>query len=241
MVAARDTVPAAVLEPIVSQLAPEQIWLFGSRAREEGGAASDWDLLVVVPDSAPDECLDEAYVWDRCTRALPVPTDLVVVRRSDFVGMRRYAGSLCRTVALEGTLVHGEPVPPSPMVLGFLQAAEEDLDAARRLLAPPMSRLASHHLQQTAEKLTKAVLSARGIHTTREHRIYVLAADLDGGDPWRARLLALAHLDRFATAFRYPGTTGKLPPGEDAAAAQADVDHLAQLLDEARREVGIGR
>jgi HEPN domain-containing protein len=155
--------------------------------------------------------------------------------------MSRYAGSLCRTVALEGALVHGTAVPPNPMVPAYLQAASEDLDAARRLLVPPASRLASHHLQQAAEKLTKAVLSARGIHTTREHRIAILATSLDVGDPWRTRLSSLSHLDRFATAFRYPGTTGRLSPGEDPPKAHAALDAIAKLIDEARGEVGVGR
>lgn len=225
----------------MARFAPEQIWLFGSRARGEADPHSDWDLLVVVGDAAPDEWLDASRLWDLCHGASLVPTDVVLVRRGDFVRMRRYAGSLCRTVALEGTLVHGDAVPPNPMVPGYLQAAAEDLDAARRLLVPPVSRLASHHLQQAAEKLTKAVLSARGLHTTREHRVALLVAALDVGDPWRTKLSRLTHLDRFATAFRYPGTTGSLSPGEDASKAQADLDLIARLVDEAQHEVGIGR
>lgn len=222
-----------MLEPIVARFAPEQVWLFGSRARGDAGPTSDWDFLVVVPDSVPHEaCVEPLSAGE---------SDIVLVRRSDFARMTRYAGSLCRTVALEGALVHGIAVPPNPMVPAYLQAAGEDLDAARRLLIPPASRLASHHLQQAAEKLTKAVLSARGIHTTREHRIAILATSLDVGDPWRTKLSTLSHLDRFATAFRYPGTTGRLSPGEDPPKAQADLDTIAKLIDEAHGEVGVGR
>jgi predicted nucleotidyltransferase len=32
---------------------PEQIYLFGSTARGESGPDSDYDLMVVVPDSTP--------------------------------------------------------------------------------------------------------------------------------------------------------------------------------------------
>ncbi len=125
----------------------------------------------------------------------------------------------------------------NPVVQGFLQVALEDLDAARRLLAPPANRLACYHLHQAAEKLAKAILSARGIHTTKEHRLSLLAPLLSNEDPWRGRLASLAHLDRYATTFRYPGTSGRLPTGADAATVQAEVDRLAPLLAEARRGI----
>jgi hypothetical protein len=47
-------------------------------------------------------------------------------------------------------------MPADPVVLGYLAAAADDLDAARRLAVPPANRLAAYHLQQAAEKLVKA-------------------------------------------------------------------------------------
>jgi HEPN domain-containing protein len=49
-------------------------------------------------------------------------------------------------------------MPADPVVEGYLAAAADDLDAVRRLAAPPANRLAAYHLQQAAEKLIKAVL-----------------------------------------------------------------------------------
>jgi HEPN domain-containing protein len=124
----------------------------------------------------------------------------------------------------------------NPLVDGLLQAALEDLDAAHRLLVPPPNRLASYHLQQAAEKLAKAVLVARGVHTTKEHRLEILLDALLPEDPWRERLRELVHLDRFATAFRYPGTTGRLPAGEATEKAHQDEATLRGLLEGFRKE-----
>ena len=55
-------------------------------------------------------------------------------------------------------------MPADPVVAGYLAAVADDLDAARRLAAPPANRLAAYHLQQAAEKLVKAVLVHRKIH-----------------------------------------------------------------------------
>lgn len=229
-------VPRRLLERTVATLAPEQVWLFGSRNRGDAREESDWDLLAVLPDDAPDERLDPDRIWRDVVAAQPFPADVIPVRRREFEEMRQYAGSLCRTVALEGRQVYGEAVPPSPVVLGYLQAVGEDLDAAERLLAAPASRLAEYHLQQAAEKLAKAVMSARGLHATREHRLQLLSETLAVGDPWRTRFAALAHLDRFATT-----TSGRLPPARPVAESQADLAQLRAHLAEARQEVGIGR
>ena len=38
---------------IVDTMQPEAIYLFGSHARGDAGADSDYDLLVIVPDDTP--------------------------------------------------------------------------------------------------------------------------------------------------------------------------------------------
>jgi predicted nucleotidyltransferase len=45
-----------LLVRIEERYQPEQVWLFGSRARGDAEPGSDWDLLVVVPDSTADRC-----------------------------------------------------------------------------------------------------------------------------------------------------------------------------------------
>ena len=68
----------------------------------------------------------------------------------------------------------------------------------------------------------------------------MMVQQLPAGDPWNPLLAALAHLDRFATAFRYPGTTGRLPAGAEEDEARADLARLEELLARARRELDRG-
>ncbi|MDP3898593.1 MAG: nucleotidyltransferase domain-containing protein [Mesorhizobium sp.] len=42
---------------------PESIWLFGSRARGDSRADSDWDILVALPEGADDALLDPIVGW----------------------------------------------------------------------------------------------------------------------------------------------------------------------------------
>ncbi|MBI5517593.1 MAG: HEPN domain-containing protein [Deltaproteobacteria bacterium] len=111
----------------------------------------------------------------------------------------------------------------------YLSVAAEDLDAARRLSAEPINRMAAFHLQQAAEKLVKALLLHRGVTTTAEHRIAVLLDGLEPSDPWRRRLAPLDRLTPFATTYRYPTPGGRLKPGPDAAILTAEVAELEVL------------
>ncbi len=51
----RDPVLAEILRRLVEAYQPECVYLFGSKARGDEGPDSDYDLMVVVPDSAPPE------------------------------------------------------------------------------------------------------------------------------------------------------------------------------------------
>jgi predicted nucleotidyltransferase len=44
-----------IVERLVRTYGPERIYLFGSMARGEGQADSDYDMMVVVPDDTPPE------------------------------------------------------------------------------------------------------------------------------------------------------------------------------------------
>ncbi|MCF8506931.1 MAG: HEPN domain-containing protein [Caulobacter sp.] len=100
-----------------------------------------------------------------------------------------------------------------PMTAGFFQVLEEDMTAARQLMAG-VPRISAFHLQQAAEKLVKAILSAENIHAGAGHEIGRLVALLPDGHAWKADLMVLDWLSQFATAFRYPsrqGGCGRLP------------------------------
>jgi HEPN domain-containing protein len=130
-------------------------------------------------------------------------------------------------------------MPGDPVVAGYLAAAADDLDAARRLAAPPANRLAAYHLQQAAEKLVKAVLVHRKIHPGVEHRIDVLVRMLDGADPWQPLLDPLDRFTPYATTYRYPSPTGRLKRGPEAPDVLAEAKEIEGLVDRARRELGV--
>lgn len=98
-------VPERLLSRVVDVWNPLEIWLFGSRARGEAKATSDWDLLVIVPDDAPDRLLDPVEAR-RSLRGLYIPVDLVAARREEFDEGVRLFGSLAQIVADEGVVVH---------------------------------------------------------------------------------------------------------------------------------------
>ncbi len=97
---------AKLLERIVPALAPEAVYLFGSRAGGGPRRDSDYDLLVVVPDDTPREkiLLTNTY---RLTRGTGVPADVIACRRRWFERNRDQVGTLSYKATHEGVLVHG--------------------------------------------------------------------------------------------------------------------------------------
>ncbi len=132
----------------------------------------------------------------------------------------------------------------------YLADAEADVRAAEVLLAEPDlassgNRQAAFHLQQAAEKLTKAVRVHRGLAATKEHRIDQLVMGVSVGepqklpdaDPWIGKLMPLDPLSEYATAFRYPSTSGRLKAGPDSAAVKGWIARIRSLIKEARAEL----
>jgi uncharacterized protein len=99
-------VPEALIRRVVEVWHPQEIRLFGSRARGDFHELSDWDLLVIVPDDAPAEQFD--LVWARrAVRDLHLRVDVVPVSRSEFEEGRRWIGTLAELVEREGVRVYG--------------------------------------------------------------------------------------------------------------------------------------
>lgn len=46
---------AELVRRLVKAYEPERVYLFGSQARGDAGPDSDYDIMLVVPDSAPAE------------------------------------------------------------------------------------------------------------------------------------------------------------------------------------------
>jgi uncharacterized protein len=103
--------PTAELQEIVRRLVkslePERIYLFGSYARgTQVPGQSDFDLLVIVPDSNLPRHQREARSYDTLW-GLPTPVDLVVLTREEFNRTSRVKTSLASIAQNQGVLIYG--------------------------------------------------------------------------------------------------------------------------------------
>ena len=96
---------SALVERIVARWRPEQIWLFGSRARGDSHATSDWDLLVVVPDDLEETEFDPLVGW-RLQKDSGVRADVFPCRASDFREDRETPNTLAFDAAVDGLLIY---------------------------------------------------------------------------------------------------------------------------------------
>jgi predicted nucleotidyltransferase len=99
-----DTVLTSLLERIRSALHPEQVYLFGSRAKGEATADSDYDFLVVVSHSEKPRYQrnQEAYL---ALCGSGVAKDVIVLTREEFESSQRAVSSLASTVLRDGVLL----------------------------------------------------------------------------------------------------------------------------------------
>lgn len=139
-----DRCPPGVIEQLVEMMHPEQIWLFGSRARGTARPDSDWDLLVVLPDST-NVSLDLSSIWGELRDLRRQRVEMVPMRRTDFEANRNLLGTLAQIVASEGVLSMAADARSDPKVIGaYLDDMQTDLDAFALLFAAK-NRLAVYH------------------------------------------------------------------------------------------------
>lgn len=101
----QDPVLDSMVERLRDALNPDLIFLFGSRARDDARADSDYDFFVVVPHSdKPRYQRDREAYLALCGNG--VGKDVVVVTRDEFATSRRTSVSLASTVLSEGVLLH---------------------------------------------------------------------------------------------------------------------------------------
>jgi predicted nucleotidyltransferase len=84
---------------------PLQIWLFGSRAREDARPDSDWDLFVVVPDDTPETALD-LVAAQRLRRGAGISADIIPCLLSTFHEDTNTANTIPYAVPHEGVLLY---------------------------------------------------------------------------------------------------------------------------------------
>lgn len=100
-----DRILAEIVRRLIEAYRPEQIYLFGSRARSDSRTDSDYDLMLVVPDSAPPERRRSRLAYEvlRGTRAA---ADILVWTREAFDSRLHLRASLPYTVVSEGRLLY---------------------------------------------------------------------------------------------------------------------------------------
>lgn len=101
----RDGKLAEMVRRLVAALAPERIYLFGSQARGEAGPDSDYDLMVVVPDSDLAGYKRDQLAY-RALLGLEVAKDVMVWTKEEFDRRVHLPASFPATIVREGRLVY---------------------------------------------------------------------------------------------------------------------------------------
>jgi predicted nucleotidyltransferase/HEPN domain-containing protein len=220
-----------MVHEIVEKVAPLVIYLFGSRARGDADAESDYDLMIVVPDDAPDGL--RRVVWD-LARPSRIAVNPFLSRERSFAWRRHEVGTLEYEVAVDGIQLYPRQRwrPPSverpgsmntTVVEEWLRRVEEDLIMARKGCEgdDAVPGQSAYHLQQAAEKLTKAALVAHGRRPRKGHRIQEFTPRLPDAFPLKDRFRALERFSDFVWIWRYPEEPGQPPPPPEPSVAEA--------------------
>lgn len=101
----KETILDEIIRRLVRAYRPERIYLFGSRARGVRGTDSDYDLMVVVPDSAPPERRRSRLAYE-VLRGTGTAADVLVWSREAFESRLHIRVSLPYTVKSEGRLLY---------------------------------------------------------------------------------------------------------------------------------------
>jgi predicted nucleotidyltransferase len=101
-----DPVLAEVVRRLVLAFQPERVYLFGSHARHEAGPDSDYDLMVVVPDTTPPPLRRSGRAYEALW-GLRTAADVLVWTRGAFDERIHLKASLPSTIMREGKLLYG--------------------------------------------------------------------------------------------------------------------------------------
>jgi len=103
---ADDPVLPEVVRRLVEVYHPLRIYLFGSAARGDAGPDSDYDIMVILPDVAPQH-LRRGSPGYRALRGTGVAADVQVWPQGDFNSQLHLKASFPSTIVREGKLLYG--------------------------------------------------------------------------------------------------------------------------------------
>ena len=96
---------AHIIERLTEAYQPDRIYLFGSKARGDYGPDSDFDLMVVVPDNAPEDHKRSRLAYERLW-GTGTAADVLVWTRGRFESRAHLRASLPGTILREGRLLY---------------------------------------------------------------------------------------------------------------------------------------
>jgi len=101
----KDAILREIVDRIVRTLHPTRVYLFGSQARGDTTADSDYDLMVLVeqPTTPLYKLSQEGH---RALWGIPAAVDVVVWDREKFDARLHLSASFPATVVREGKLLH---------------------------------------------------------------------------------------------------------------------------------------
>lgn len=97
----------AIRETVLANLPGSRVLLFGSRARGEEDRFSDYDLLVITPETfTPKEKIRLSTLLDRAiVKAINAPIDLLINSEEEVREKQDLPGHVIRTAIREGFML----------------------------------------------------------------------------------------------------------------------------------------
>jgi HEPN domain-containing protein/predicted nucleotidyltransferase len=177
----------ALVAAIVERIQPELVLLFGSRARGDAHADSDYDLMLVVRDGEDAE--GSRKTATEISSRLKLSVDILARTTSEYLRRQNDPGFLDWLISREGRLLHdsGKVAQRSPRsdrvreqpadgVNHWIARAEDDYRAARNNInledAPWAAICFLSHA--SVEKLLKAIVVRHGTRPPRTHKLATL-------------------------------------------------------------------
>ena len=124
------------------------------------------------------------------------------------------------------------------LIANELRVAREDLDGAVAL-AKLNNRNAAYLCEQAAEKILIAVLTSEAKHGGIRHHLAAMVDLLPDENPLKPELRKVEVLATYATAYRYPTSSGRILPGPVKKDLEALINQVEALLSAAAARFGV--
>ena len=201
-----DATLTIIRDAVLASVSVRAIYLFGSRARGDARADSDYDVLVVTWADRPDAQTRLAARRAACS-ASP-SCEMHYATAAEFAWRKRFANSVERAADREGVVLYmaDEIQERYAAALRWFDEADMDCEFAEfAMQSEHRVRRAGFHAQQCIEKEIRALLTLVDIDALRTHELHTLTqqcAEVDAAfSPWADRL---APLSDYAVETRYP-------------------------------------